>query len=113
MQVDEALEDASLAIKITVYRLLQESLSNSWRHAHGEAPQVQVKQSEGQIAMEITDHGIGFDLQAAAKSGRLGLALMRERVRLLGGIFAIDSSPGFGTHICAHIPLSTEEIVHV
>lgn len=113
MQVDEALEEASLAIKITVYRLLQESLANSWRHAHGEAPQVQVKQSEGQIAMEITDHGIGFDLQSAAKSGRLGLALMRERVRLLGGIFAIDSSPGCGTHICAHIPLSTEEIVHV
>jgi signal transduction histidine kinase len=113
MEVDETLQEAALAIKITVYRLLQESLTNSWRHAPGGEPRVLVRLASGQIEVEISDHGIGFDPQAAARLGRLGLAFMRERVRLLGGIFEIDSTQGRGTHICARIPLlSTEEGIH-
>lgn len=112
MEVDETLQEAALAIKITIYRLLQESLTNSWRHAPGGEPQVQVRQASGQIEIEISDHGVGFDLPAAAKLGRLGLAFMRERVRLLGGIFEIDSVLGRGTHIRACIPLSMEENSH-
>lgn len=112
LNIDDPLGEAALAIKITLYRLLQESLTNSWRHAQGDAPQVHIHQSAGQIGVEITDQGIGFDLQVAAKSGRLGLALMRERVRLLGGTFEIDSAPRRGTHICATIPLSKEDTLH-
>lgn len=111
-EVDQALDKAPLAIKITVYRLLQESLANSLRHAPGSALQVRVQQTEGQVLVEIVDRGPGFDPQAAALSGRLGLAFMRERVRLLGGIFEIHSTPGYGTRIRARLPLSTEEMIH-
>jgi signal transduction histidine kinase len=112
IEIDSALDKAPLSVKITVYRLLQESLTNCWRHASGSAPRVQALRTDGQILVIITDHGAGFDPQKAAVGGRLGLAFMRERVRLLGGIFEIDSAPGRGTVIRARLPLSTEEMIH-
>jgi len=112
IEIDEVLDKAPLAVKITVYRLLQESLTNSWRHAPGGAPRVRVQQADGQVLVTITDQGAGFDPLAAAVAGRLGLAFMRERVRLLGGIFEIDSASGRGTCIRARLPLSTDEMIH-
>jgi signal transduction histidine kinase len=111
-QIDETLGKAPVSVKITVYRLLQESLTNCWRHAPGGSPHVQVQKSNGEVLVSITDHGAGFNPQSAAVAGRLGLAFMRERVRLLGGIFEIDSAPGRGTRIVARLPLSTEEMIH-
>jgi signal transduction histidine kinase len=111
-EVDPSLQHASLATKITVYRLLQESLSNSWRHAPGEAPRVRVWREAGQVLVEVVDHGSGFDPQAVAQSGRLGLAFMQERVRLLGGVFELEAAPGRGTRICARLPLSAEDVQH-
>lgn len=112
-EIDKALASAPLSVKITVYRLLQESLANCWRHARNGAPQVQVRQADREVLVTITDKGTGFDPEAAAVGGRLGLAFMRERVRLLGGLFAIESAPGRGTSIRARLPLSTEEMIHV
>ncbi len=111
-EIDEGLDKAPLSVKITVYRLLQESLTNCRRHAPGGSPYVQVQRTDGQVSVTITDHGAGFDPQAAAVAGRLGLAFMRERVRLLGGIFEIDSAPGRGTCIRARLPMSTDEMIH-
>jgi hypothetical protein len=111
-EIDEALDKAPLAVKITVYRLLQESLTNCWRHAPGCAPRVRVQQTDGQALIAITDQGVGFDPLAAAVAGRLGLAFMRERVRLLGGVFEIDSALGRGTCIRARLSLSTDEMIH-
>ena len=112
-EIDGTLGQAPLAVKITVYRLLQESLTNSWRHAPGGAYQVHVQKHAEEVLLTITDHGAGFDPHAAAVGGRLGLAFMRERVRLLGGVFEIDSAPGRGTNIRARLPISTEEMIHV
>ena len=111
-EIDETLDKAPISVKITVYRLLQESLTNCWRHASGGAPLVQVQRIDGQVLITITDHGTGFDPQSASVGGRLGLAFMRERVRLLGGLFEIDSAPGRGTCIRARLPLSTDEMIH-
>jgi signal transduction histidine kinase len=111
-EIDETLDKAPLSVKITVYRLLQESLTNCWRHAPGGEPRVHAQRTGGQIQVTITDDGTGFDPQVAAVGGRLGLAFMRERVRLLGGIFEIDAAPGRGTVIRARLPLSTDEMIH-
>lgn len=109
MEVDDALEEAPLALRITVYRLLQESLNNGWLHARGAAQQVRARRDGGQALVEVADQGPGFVPQAAFESGRLGLAFMRERVRMLGGVFEITSEPGRGTRILARLPLSLEE----
>ena len=112
-EIDNAPDTAPLSVKITVYRLLQESLNNCRRHAPEDTPLVQMQQTNGQVVLTVTDHGTGFDPHSAAVSGRLGLAFMRERVRLLGGIFEIDSTLGRGTCIRARLPLSTDEMLYV
>ncbi len=109
LEVDDALDEAPLAVRITVYRLLQESLANGWLHARGAAQQVRARRAGGQALIEVADQGPGFVPQAAFDSGRLGLAFMRERVRLLGGVFEVASEPGRGTRILVRLPLSLEE----
>lgn len=109
LEVDDALGVAPLAVRITVYRLLQESLTNGWLHARGAAQQVRARCDGEQAHIEVADQGPGFVPQAAFDSGRLGLAFMRERVRVLGGAFEIASEPGRGTRILARLPLSLEE----
>lgn len=109
--IDESLAEAPLAVKITAYRVLQESLANCWRHARGAPVTVAVRRlpASNLICIEVADAGPGFDLAAAEASGRLGLAFMRERVRLLGGHFEICPSPGRGTTVRAWIPLTDED----
>lgn len=107
VQLDGELDAAPLAIKITLYRVLQESLTNSWQHARAVAPRVSVRACEGNVLAEVSDDGPGFD-PVAVTARHLGLAFMRERVRLLGGLFAIDSAPGRGTCIRIELPMIME-----
>lgn len=104
-------EDAPLAVKITVYRVIQEALINGWRHGQGSTLRVRVHRVGAQVQVDVADEGPGFDPEAACASGRMGLAFMGERVRLLGGTFEIDSTPGHGTCIRARLPLSMDETV--
>ncbi|MDP1610994.1 MAG: sensor histidine kinase [Sulfuritalea sp.] len=104
-EIDTTLGPASLALKITVYRVIRESLGNCWRYAQPAIPEVRVQHRGEEVAIEVMDRGPGFDPATALASGRLGLLFMRERVRLAGGVFEINSAPGRGTVIRASIPL--------
>jgi signal transduction histidine kinase len=108
--IGEIPGEVALATKITTYRLLQESLSNSYRHAPGSPPRVRMWRADGQVRLEVVDSGAGFDPQVAARSGRLGLAFMQERVRLLGGTCEIESAPGCGTRVLIGLPLTCAEM---
>jgi signal transduction histidine kinase len=68
--------------------------------------------AEGQVCLDVDDQGPGFDQHAVARAGRLGLAFMQERVRLLGGTFVLETAPGCGTHNRARWPLTMEESKH-
>jgi two-component system sensor histidine kinase DegS len=59
----------------------------------------------GMLRLEVSDHGPGFDPSGVDRSGRLGLAGMRERAELLGGTFEISSRLGRGTTVSASWPL--------
>lgn len=112
--VELKLEDlpagASLPLKITVYRLVQEALNNAFRHAGGAGQQVWAAAHQDQIVVEISDRGPGFDpAQIAGWDGRLGLNGMRERVESLGGSFAVESRIGEGTRVIAQIPCRPDE----
>lgn len=120
--IDSALGDAPLAVKITLYRLIQESLANSWRHAPDGDPRLRVAADGDMLEISIEDSGGGFDAglldrtlsdgdgseASAPAAGRMGLTFMRERVRLLSGTFELESAPGKGTRIHARIPLKPE-----
>lgn len=101
-------DEASLSVKITLYRLLQEALSNGFRHADGAAQRVVLDAGAGMLLIEVSDSGGGFDPQAVEADG-LGLAVMRERVEILGGLFEIQSEPGQGTVIRASLPVDVQE----
>lgn len=108
--IDTSLPVAPLALKITVYRLLQESLNNCRKHAPDARIDVRVAYADAMLYIEVADDGPGFDPQAA--TGRLGLAFMQERVRLLGGQCSVMAAPGRGTRIAARLPLAPREPRH-
>jgi signal transduction histidine kinase len=101
--------NASERVKITLYRLLQESLANAFHHAKCENCRVILTADEHTLRVEVADDGPGFDLRVAMEKGRLGLAGMRERVEVLGGTFELVSGLGKGTTIRASLPLISLE----
>lgn len=108
--ISDLPQDAPLPVKIALYRLLQESLANGYRHAGGVGQQVRVKESDGSLWVEVADAGPGFDPQTGPSNGHLGLAGMRERVEILEGTFEVKSVKGGGTTIRACLPLSVPEV---
>jgi signal transduction histidine kinase len=67
---------------------------------------VELTRVDGQLVVEVTDSGRGFDPQAVVADGHLGLAGMRERIEVLGGTFSVRSAPGKGTVVRAALPLA-------
>ena len=98
------------AVETTLYRIIQEALTNVASHAHGSGAWVTIQPRNGAVQAVIRDDGIGFDLDVALSSNArrqpLGLIGMQERASLLGGSVVIDSCPGAGTTITVTLPLS-------
>jgi signal transduction histidine kinase len=91
-------------VQTTMYRILQEALTNVARHAQAEAVGVVLKSEGALLELVIRDDGVGFDSAAAMrKPSGLGLHGMQERVALLGGSVEIESRLGQGTMIRARI----------
>ena len=105
-----AQEQGPLPVKIALYRLLQESLSNGLRHAGGTGQRVEIRTENDNLIIRVTDTGCGFDPAVAALKGGQGLVGMRERAELLGGAFQVISSPRQGTVIHVSLPLNTPEM---
>lgn len=95
-------------VNIAIFRIVQESLMNSYKHAHPASRVVRVAEGADGIVVEIEDNGEGFDVDAARAEHSLGLAGMRERVEVLGGGFAVVSKEGKGTTVTVHLPLTIE-----
>jgi PAS domain S-box-containing protein len=90
------------------YRVIQEALSNVARHANAHRVSVRVEGSRGVVEVEVSDDGVGFDasaLRELLKEGKVGLASMRERTELGGGVFTVRSRPGAGTTVTATLPV--------
>jgi signal transduction histidine kinase len=101
---------ASLPVKITLYRVIQEALNNAYLHAGGISQHVRTRCEASDLIVEVSDQGSGFDAtQVAGSDERLGLVGMRERVESLGGLFRIESDPGSGTKVIAHLSLQAVE----
>lgn len=86
-----------------LYRIAQEAVANTCKHSRSLKVSVSLVQRDTRVRLEVRDWGIGFDPHSVA-DGRFGLEGIRERVRLLGGEFGIDSGPG-GTLLCVELPL--------
>lgn len=96
-----ALGDAQAT---TIFRIVQESLTNIARHAAATQVEVMLGCTDGRLELSVVDDGRGFDA-AAAGAPSFGLFGIRERVRALGGEARVDSESGRGTRIAITIPL--------
>jgi len=91
--------DLSKEIEEGLYRIAQEALNNSLKHAAATAVTVRIQIEGNLLTIEITDDGRGFDLDAAADTGGIGLSSMQERAEKLNGDLRIVSAPGKGTKV--------------
>jgi len=86
-----------------IYRLVQEALNNSARHASARNVEVTVARDGARVQFSVRDDGAGFDPRLVRGLGLLG---MEERVRRLGGLVRVDSQPGRGTLVAAELPMA-------
>jgi signal transduction histidine kinase len=104
------IPDLPVSTKIAVYRVVQEALSNAYRHggAHRVDIRAAVRESVAGplLRVSITDNGAGFELDLAAEDGHFGLSGMQARVEMIGGQFTLLSTVGRGTSITLEVPLS-------
>lgn len=91
-------------IELTVFRVVQEALTNVVRHAGVRRATIALAKSGQRLRLHVQDAGRGFDARAIAP-GTNGLSCMRERVLLAGGTVALESAPGKGTRITLELPL--------
>jgi two-component system sensor histidine kinase UhpB len=101
-------EDLSEELNLTLYRLIQEGLTNIYKHAAASQAEItleriEVDQSDaGDVRLTVLDDGRGMD--SSAPTSRFGLSGMRERVEMAGGTFVLESAPGRGLRFEAHLP---------
>ena len=91
--------------KEALYRIAQEALHNTVKHARASQIDLVLERANGSLMLEVRDNGQGFD-PGGSFPGHLGLRSMRERAEQLGGQLSFASAPGQGTSVCARIPLA-------
>ena len=86
-----------------LYRVAQEALRNVTEHARATQVSLTLSGSPGRLSLSVRDNGIGFDVRG--EDSRLGLISMQERVRLVNGVFSLETKPGQGVLIAIHVPM--------
>jgi len=102
----DAVGAARLApeVESTAYRIVQEGLTNVAKHAEAAKAEIEIAEADGRLEVAVRDDGRGFE-PTAPRTG-FGLTGMRERVKMLGGTLAVESSPaGLGTLVRASLPV--------
>jgi signal transduction histidine kinase len=107
--VEASLADERLPpeIETVLYRLVQEALTNVVKHAGAETVSVVLARRDDGVSAVVEDDGRGFAPEDV-RSDALGLVGMRERLALLGGTLAVESTPATGTSLVAFVPLPSE-----
>lgn len=107
--IDTIPSNLSPAIATTCFRVVQEAVTNTARHAQATDVWVTLRCRNQKLLLDVRDNGVGFDVDTAQqRAGRgfsMGLPGMQERARLVGGGLVITSAPGHGTEISATLPL--------
>ena len=101
-------------VRTTIYRVIQEALTNIARHARKSTRvSVVISRAGALLQLMVDDNGVGFDLdqklRAPSKFGSLGIPSMRERLSLIGGTLEVESSKNVGTTVFARIPIEPGE----
>ena len=110
LKCDELPGRLSTEVETTAYRIVQEALTNVARYAQVREVHVGVTVDSDKLWIEVTDKGVGFDLDLVRQKPSSGLGGMRERVDLVGGRLLIRSYKEQGTQILASLPLTDKPL---
>jgi signal transduction histidine kinase len=111
---DDGLDGERLPpeVELTIYRLVQETLTNAVRHGRATRMTALIERQPAGVRAIVQDNGSGFDPQDwrkhCATGNHLGLMGIEERVMLLGGVLEIESTHSCGTRVIADIPIKPE-----
>lgn len=111
-QADREAEPANQMVALSVYRIAQEALRNSVRHARARRVTVSLERTARDLSLHVKDDGNGFDPIVARQNGGLGLVSIEERARLVKGTVNIQSDPGLGTTVSVRVPADVADRVH-
>ena len=116
VRIDEIDQLFSQEAQITIYRILQECLTNIIKHSQATQVSLEIKKWHDYVSFKVIDDGKGFDLRQAqrrqARDKGIGLAAIKERLRLIKGSFKIRSQKGKGTIINFTIPIDLKGSEH-
>jgi len=106
VDVQENLDDSLYGpmLKGTVFRIVQEALTNIRHHSHATHVSISMREVDQRLHVEVRDDGVGFKVEEVT-ADRFGLLGIRQRARLFGGHASIDSAPGRGTVVRVSLPL--------
>lgn len=110
LSVRGEFEDLSEPLSLTLFRLVQEGLTNIYKHANAKCARIVLQRIQSalngteELLLSVADDGRG--MQPISRNSRFGLSGMRERVEMQGGTFVLASTPGCGLHFEARLPLT-------
>lgn len=105
VEMDGKIPELSDVYSITLYRFLQEALTNVIKHSQANQVWVEITLDEQEIILTVQDNGRGFSSEDPSTGKGIGLTGLRERLMLVGGNLVITSSPAKGAIISAHLPM--------
>ena len=110
IEFKENLKDIKLNenTEITLYRIVQEAITNISKHAQSKAIKVELRYRDQSLGLFVEDDGNGFDVsdyESKFDITKMGLRGIKERVSILNGSFSINSSPGKGTQLIITLPI--------
>lgn len=94
------------AIKTALFRIFQESLTNVARHSEAETVTVTLDKKGNELFLSITDNGRGFDKHKIEDKRTLGILGMKERIKMIGGVYEIKGDTGKGAEVIVKVPLN-------
>jgi len=112
LTVHGSFDDLSEPLNLTLYRLIQEGLTNIYKHANAKQASITlermrpIERDRGELFLAVADDGCG--MESSSRTSRFGLSGMRERVEMAGGTFRLESAPGLGLRFEARLPADGE-----
>ena len=97
--IADKIGDLDPELENTVYRIVDEALTNAARHAQAERVSIDLRRKAGKVRLEIVDDGVGFDTVMPVPEGHIGIAGMKERAEMVGGTLDITSTRDVGTTV--------------
>ena len=106
LTIDGLQEDLAENVQIVMFRIIQECINNTIKHANASEIDIAVKQDSNEISASFRDNGRGFDPTLyQSKSEGMGLENIKSRIEFLKGYFQLDSEKSKGTSITVKIPI--------